>query len=189
MTAASIYWPESGRLEAWGAFPDSPSLSRRGTLDGVGGRYEQMADRGELITYPGLVTPVAAFLHFLTCRVNPNLVLAVAADRYRQAEALQALNDAHVPWQVDWRAMGIGPDGSYDIRAFQRAVLERRLFPGSSLLLESAIADSALRLDGNGNPALERGRSRGRIDALASSVLAVGLGERMGGAPPELIVV
>ena len=188
MTAAAIYWPESGRLEAWGAFPDSPSLSRRGVLDGVGNRYEQMADRGELITYPGLVTPVSAFLHFLSCRVNPNLVMGAVADRYRQAEMLQAMQDAAIPWQVEWRPMGVGPSGSADIRAFQKVVLERRLFPGRSLLLESAIADSALRLDGNGNPALERGRSRGRIDALAATVLAVGLGERLGAAP-ELIVV
>ena len=76
--------------------------------------------------------------------------------------------------------MGSGPHGSYDLRSFQRVVLERRLFPGKSLLLESAVADSCVREDGNGNPSLERGRSRGRIDALASSLLAIGLGERMG---------
>ena len=189
MSAAAIYWPETGRLEAYGAFPNEPSLSRRGVLDGVGNRYCQMEERGELRTYPGLVTPVAEFLAELAERADTDTVISAAADRYRRSEAQQALADAGVDWPVHWRAMGSGPDGSYDIRAFQKTILERRLFPGRSLLLESAVADSAIREDGNGNPALERGRSRGRIDALASSVLAVGLGERMGAALPELIVV
>ena len=188
MTAASFFWPETGRLESYGAFPGTPDLSARGVLDGVGNRYRQMEDRGELVTYPGRVTPVAEFLADLFDRVDLDSVAGAAADRYRKAEALQAMDDAGVNLPVEWRPMGSGPHGSYDIRSFQRAVLERCLFPGDSLLLESAVSDSAIREDGNGNPALERGRSRGRIDALASSVLAVGLGERLG-AEPELLVV
>ena len=188
MTAASVYWPETGRLEAWGAFPDVPDLATRGVLDGVGTRYGVMEERGELRTYPGRVTPVAEFMADLAERVDSEMVVAVAADRFRRAEAIQAMEDAGVYWPMEWRAMGSGPDGSYDIRAFQKTILERRLCPGDSLLLESALADSAIREDGNGNPSLERGRSRGRIDALASAVLAVGLGERIG-AQPELIVV
>ena len=35
-----------------------------------------------------------------------------------------------------------------------------------------------LRYDGNGNPALHKGRQKGRIDALSAAVLAVGLGSR-----------
>ena len=147
-----------------------------------------MEERGELRTYPGRVTPVAEFMADLAERVDSENVVAVAADRFRRAEAIQAMEDAGVFWPMEWRAMGSGPDGSYDIRAFQKTILERRLFPGESLLLESALADSAIREDGNGNPSLERGRSRGRIDALASAVLAVGLGERIGAAP-QLIVV
>ena len=188
MTAASIYWPETGRLEAWGAFPDEPNLNQRGVFDGVGQRYCVMEDRGELHTYPGKVTPVANFLAELARRVEGETVMAAAADRYRKAEAEQAMADADVSWPLEWRPMGTGPGGSYDIRQFQTAVLERRLFPGDSLILESAIADSAIREDGNGNPALERGRSRGRIDALASAVLAVGLGERMAAAPQMIVV-
>ena len=42
----------------------------------------------------------------------------------------------------------------------------------------SAITESRLRYDGNGNPALDKGRQKGRIDALSAAVLAVGLGSR-----------
>ena len=188
MTAASLYWPETGRLESYGAFPGTPDLLARGVLDGVGNRYMIMHERGELAIYPGRVTPVADFLTDLFKRVEAETVIGAAADRYRKAEAEQALDDAGVYWPVEWRGMGSGPHGSYDLRSFQRVVLEGRLFPGKSLLLESAVADSCVREDGNGNPSLERGRARGRIDALASSLLAIGLGERMG-AEPELIVV
>ena len=59
MTAGAAYWPEVGRLQVWGAFGNEPGLSARGEADGVGLRYERMAARGELRTWPGRVTPVA----------------------------------------------------------------------------------------------------------------------------------
>ena len=112
------------------------------------------------------------------------------ADRYRQGEAVQALRDGDLSWPVEWRAQGSGRDGSADIRDFQREVLERRVKCRHSLLMEQAIRDSAIRRDANGNPALEKGRQRGRIDALAAAVLAIGAGRReRGDGDGGLIVV
>ena len=71
-----------------------------------------------------------------------------------------------------------GMDGSADVRSFQRKVESGELRPGESLLLASAIAESRLRYDGNGNGALDKGRAKGRIDALSAAVIAVGLGSR-----------
>ena len=62
LTAACAFWPETGRLDCWGAAGDLPNLVARGEADGVADRYQRMADRGELRTYPGRVTPVAEFL-------------------------------------------------------------------------------------------------------------------------------
>ena len=62
MTALAAFWPATGRMEVWGAFPDNPDLMERGRGDAVGNLYEQMAARGELRTYRGRVTPVAEFL-------------------------------------------------------------------------------------------------------------------------------
>ena len=53
MTAIAFYWPESGRLEAYGCFPGTPSLLVRGKADHVDRRYENMHKRGELFIYPG----------------------------------------------------------------------------------------------------------------------------------------
>ena len=62
MTALAAIWPATGRLEAWGAFPDVPDPLARGAADGVGGLYARMVERGEVALYGGRVTPVARFL-------------------------------------------------------------------------------------------------------------------------------
>ena len=178
LTAASAYFPETGRLDMWGGCGDMPNLLTRGESDGVAIRYQRMEERGELRTWPGRVTPVGEFLAWVVEELAGEEVATAAADRYRAAEAQDALDAAGVNWPMEWRAQGSGPSGSEDIRHFQRAVEGGTLRPGECLLLKSAISESVLRYDGNGNPALHRGRQKGRIDALSAAVLAVGLGSR-----------
>ena len=178
LTAAALYWPDVERLEVYGACGDEPSLAARGEADGVGGRYLRMADRGELRTWPGRVTPCAEFLAWIVELMGGATPALAIADRYRQAEAMDALAGAGAVWPVEWRPVGAGPNGGADIRAFQRAVISGELRPGESLLLESAITESIIHFDGNANPGLDKRRQRGRIDALSAAVLAVGAGER-----------
>ena len=178
MTALVAYWPETGRLEAYGAFPAEPGLAERGKNDFVGDRYLTMAQRGEIRTYPGKVTPVGAFLRDMARRLEEQEVIAAVADRYRQKEAEQALAEAGLAWPMEWRATGAGKDGSADIRAFQAEVLEAHLRCAPLLLMESAIAECTIGRDTNGNPRLDKARAKGRIDALQAAVLAVGAGRR-----------
>ena len=49
MSAASAYQPQTGALDAFAVFPELPSLAERGLRDGVGGAYQTMRERGELI--------------------------------------------------------------------------------------------------------------------------------------------
>ena len=116
-----------------------------------------MAERGELRIWPGRVTPVGEFLAWVAEELDGETVELAAADRYRQAEAEDAMDGANLGWAMVWRAQGSGKDGSEDIRAFQRAVEGGTLRPGESLLLRSAIAESMLRYDANQNPALHKG--------------------------------
>ena len=185
MTAAVAYWPETGRLEARGAFPADPGLAARGKADFVGDRYVNMAERGEIRTYPGKVTPVARFLTDFAGSIEGCEVIGCVADRYRDDAAQQALAEAGIEWAMQWRATGAGKDGSADIRAFQAEVLEAHLRTGPSLLMESAIAETVIGRDTNGNPRLDKARSKGRIDALQAAVLAVGLGRRWRLPSPE----
>lgn len=179
MTALAAVWPRSGRLEAWGAFPAVPDLLARGAADGVGSLYGQMHDRGEVATYPGRVTPVSAFLRDCAARLAGERVIAAGADRFRKAEAIQALEAARLNWPMAWRGQGASAvaDGSHDVRALQKRVIGRRFAAAPSLLMASAISESAIDFDALGNPRLDKGRARGRIDALSAAVIAAGLAE------------
>ena len=185
MSAFVAYWPETGRLEARGAFPAEPNLSARGASDGVENRYVQMASRGEIRTYPGKVTPVGRFLRDMAQNLEGHEVIGAVADRYRQTEAEQALGEAGIDWEMEWRATGAGKDGSADIRAFQSEILEAHLRTAPSLLMESAISECVIRRDTNGNPRLDKSRHKGRIDAVQAAVLAAGQGRRWRLPSPE----
>ena len=184
MTAAVAIWPESGRMECYGAFPvtDDFDLAARGRADAVGLRYQTLHETGQLWTYAGrLTTPVVPFLQDVRERLDGQEVVAVGADRFRKSEVLDYLADAGLNWPVVWRGQGASAtaDGSADVRAFQRAVLDRWLRPTRpNLLMVHAIAESMIRRDASGNPALDKSRQAGRIDPLSAAVIACGLAER-----------
>lgn len=180
MTAACCAWPESGRFEAWAAFPDTPDLRARGRADGKGAEfYAEMERRGELRTYPGRVTNVGAFLGEVAADLAGQRVIAVGADRHRKAEALQAFEAAGVRWPIEWRGTGAHAhaDGSHDCRAWQRWVLSGRMKVKQSLVMRAAIAGGVLRFDGAGNPAICKAQQNARIDALSAGVIACGLAD------------
>ena len=156
MTAAVALWPGSGRMEVFGAFPTIPGLEARQRRDGI--RYDMMIKSGELSLHHGRMVRVGVFLQSVYSKLAGERVQVLAADRYRRAETEQALADAGCRSPVVWRGTGASAtaDGSHDVRAFQRLVMERKIFHGDSLMLSSAVAGSKLRYDGAGNPALDK---------------------------------
>ena len=170
-TAACAYWPESGALRTWLAFGDVPSLTERARRDGAD--YLAMQRLSELRIYPGRTVPIRAFCEDVRADLAGVNVRAAVADAYRSAELLDC-----APWPLTIVRSGSGPDGSQAVRAFQSAVLTKRLQLTPNMSLASAIVESTLRRDGNGNPAIDRARSRGRIDVLSAAVLAVGAGAK-----------
>ena len=177
-TSASAWaaiWPETGRVEMKLAFGDRPSLVDRGRADGA--NYVAMARRGELVTYPGRVTPVRSFLADLVIAMAGQHVHGLAADSYKDSESRDFFEGAGIGWPVTFRRVGAGRDGGHDVRALQRLVLTGRLKMIESLAFGSAVAASTLHRDSNGNPALSKSSSRGRIDVLSATVIAAGLAE------------
>ena len=174
-TAAFAVWPATGRCEAWMAFGDVPTLRERGKRDGTD--YVIMEKMGELKTYPGRVTPVKEFLADVAADLAGCRVRKIAADGYKDSEIQDYLDRANLRWPREFRRVGAGKDGGADVRSFQRLVLNGRLKMRKSLALSSAIANSTIRRDGNGNPGLDKSRSRGRIDLLSAAVIAAGLAE------------
>ena len=166
-TAAVAYWPQTGALRSWLAFGDVPDLAARARRDGAD--YGEMARRGELRTYRGRTVPVSEFVLQVEADLDGADVRTAVADGYRCGELLDVC-----PWALEVVRSGTGPSGSASVRAFQRAVLTRTIATVKNYSLANAIAESTLRRDGNGNPALDKARSVGRIDVLSAAVLAVG---------------
>ena len=187
MTALVAAWA-NGRIECYGAFPDSPiSLAKRGHADGCGNLYERARESGELWTYAGRVTPAGEFLKDCAERLRDCRVAVAGFDRYRSAEAIQALEQAQTGWDIESRGTGASAtaDGSHDVRSFQRAVLrgEFRLSRERALILSSAIAESVIDRDARGNPALNKRKGNARIDALSAAVISAGLREKNASQP------
>ncbi|MEM1072980.1 MAG: terminase TerL endonuclease subunit [Pseudomonadota bacterium] len=180
MTAASFYWPETGRLEALGTFPSKPSLLDRGQNDGVSGRYVEMEERGELSTLGDQTVPVAPWLLDVLAHVDGFAIAAIVADRYKQAELGEAIDKAGIRSPVVWRGQGFR-DGGEDCERFRRAAYDGNVKTTPSLLLRSAFADAVCLRDPANNLKLAKARSTGRIDAVAATVLAVAEGARIMG--------
>ncbi len=174
-TSAAAIWPATGRLETWMAFGDKPPLRDRQRRDDA--PYEAMLSRGELRLYPGRSMRLDPFLADVQADLAGCRVAAAAADSYKDGEAMDFLDRASVPWPIQFRRVGAGKDGGRDYRAFQRLVLQERLRMAENLSLVSAIEKSRVRRDGNGNPALDKAKSNGRIDVLSAAVIAAGLAE------------
>ena len=170
-TAAAAYWPASGALRTWLAFGDTPSLRDRAKRDGTD--YPAMQRRGELVTHRGRTVAVKAFVAAVRADLPGVTVRQAVADAYRSGELRDTL-----PWPLTIVRSGSGPDGSTSVRAFQSAVLTGALSLRANLSLASAIKESTLRRDGNGNPAIDQGRARGRIDVLSAAILAIGAGSK-----------
>ena len=177
-SAIACYWPESGRLESFAAFPCEPSLSERGLRDGVGNLYVQCSNRGELVTLGQRATDVAALLAEALNRFGkPSLVVA---DRWREVELRDALDKAGVPpAALILRGMGF-KDGAEDVRNFRRAMADGKVTPLPSLLLRSAMSEARTVSDPAGNSKLSKGSQGGRRlrarDDAAAAVLAVSAG-------------
>ena len=172
-TACAAVWPASGRVECWMAFGDVPPIAERARRDDA--PYQAMVDRGELRLYEGRVVPVAGFLSDVQQDLAGVRVAVAAADSYKDSDAKDFMDRAAVRWPITFRRVGAGKDGGSDVRAFQRLVLNRKLAMRPSLALVTAVSKSTVRRDGNGNPALDRATSRGRIDLLSSAIIAAGL--------------
>lgn len=182
MSAAAAFWPESGRLDALACFPAIPGLAERGLADGVGRLYCDIESRGELIIRGNRVSDVGALLQEVAARWGHPL--AIACDRWREAELRDHLEQAGFPLaRLEVRGMGF-MDGGEDVRAFRGACLGGRVSPVRSLLLTSAMSEARVAIDTAGNAKLAKGseggrRVRARDDAVAAAILAVAAGVRL----------
>jgi phage terminase large subunit-like protein len=182
MSAAVMYWPNTCRMEAFGAFPRNPSLEDRGRNDAVGRRYVEMWERGELVVMGDRVVPAAEFLQEIMARLDGWPVSSFVADRFRQAEFEEALAAAGIRVPVVWRGQGFR-DGGEDCERFRRAAFDGQVNVRPSLLLRSAMSEAVTVSDDVNNRKIAKARSNGRIDPAAAATLAVAEGQRQRNRP------
>ena len=185
-SAVAAYWPETGRLECFAAFPCEPSFAERGLRDGVGNLYVDCAWRGELLSLGQNAVDISALLQAALQRFGrPSMIVA---DRWREAELRDALTAGGVPvTSLELRGQGF-KDGGEDVRIFQRACADGRVTPVTSLLLRSAMSEARTVSDPAGNSKLSKNtqggrRKRARDDAAAAAILAVAAGVRQPAKP------
>ena len=82
-SAASAYWPQSGRLDAFAVFPAMPDLEERGLFDGVGPLYSECARRGELMVMGQRTTDIPALLEAALARIHRMTALGTAHEEAR----------------------------------------------------------------------------------------------------------
>ena len=188
MSAISAYWPESYRLEVVSAFPHIPDLTERGRKDNVGNLYQKMYERGELICVGNRTTDLSELMELALLEWGEPM--AVVADRYRQAELIDALDSVGLTdAPVVLRGQGYRHGGE-DMRRFRRAAIEGKIKTLESLVMRSAIAGAVVVSDAAGNSKLAKAsdtpqrRDGHRDDALAAAILAVAEGIRN---PPEKV--
>lgn len=186
MSAAALYWPDTGRLEALGTFPSVPSLSDRGASDGVSGRYVEMNNRGELSVLGENTVPPGPWLASVLRLADGVEIACIVGDRFRHAEFVEAINTSGINAPFIWRGFG-WKDGSEDLERFRRALFDGQIKTVPSLLLRSAFQDAITLVDPAGNHKLAKSRSLGRIDAVAAVVLAVAEGQRRKAIPESKV--
>lgn len=178
MSAWANFWPTTGRLECYGAFPNSPDLISRGQNDGVSDRYVQMRDRGELSTFGANVVPVDLFMNAMLTKLEGYPIAAICCDRFRQAEFQEAVAKTSIRATPIFRGAG-WRDAGEDTERFRQFVMDHKVKALPSLLLRSAFADAVVLIDPTGAAKPAKGRSLGRIDAAVASLIAIAQGARM----------
>ena len=122
MTGAAAYF-RSGHLDAFAMFPEEPSLAARGLADGVGGLYQQMARRGELVTGGQYEPDIGVFLTEAWERWG--IPQRVVVDTWRLGLIKQTLSQLRYPLsRVLVRRWG-PYDGSADVRSFPHGDADR----------------------------------------------------------------
>ena len=167
MSAVTLYWPQSFRLECHGFFCRTPSLLERGQLDGVGRLYEEAHKDGE-ITYSGI--KIVAINEFLAWIQNAAPGALLIGDKFRSNELEEHLPDYDLEW-TERRTSNLVSQA--DIRQLWRRVAEGKIKTKRSRIMTMGLKGASLHFDTSGNPKLDK-RQRIRVDTAQALIMSYG---------------
>ena len=88
-TAATLFWPESGRLVGLVAVGNEPTLEKRGRADGCGDLYVEFHKAGELLTMGAEVVPMDLFMKRVYEEIGDSTVAGAGCDKHRRNDLLK----------------------------------------------------------------------------------------------------
>lgn len=174
LTAFSLYWPETGRLDVWGFIPGEVLVQKS---------HEDRADYGlwmnqrHIVKMPGKAIDRAWLGAWIASKTNALDLQSIACDRW-------GLNDLETAWGREGIYLPLTPQGtgfkdmSPALQAFEVAVLDGKLKHSGNPLLRWAVANVVVDTDPSGNRKPAKNRSRGRIDPAVAAIQAVSAASR-----------
>jgi phage terminase large subunit-like protein len=174
LSAFSLYWPDTGRLDTW-AFLPSDALATKAAEDRA--PYFDWKTQGHVIEIPGKAIDRAWLVQWIAGQVDGLDLAGIACDRW-------GLNDLQAVLDREGIRLLLLPHGagfkdmSPSVTAFEAAVLDAKLAHGGNPLLRWSVSNVQIDLDPAGNRKPSKQRSRGRIDPAVAALTAVGLASR-----------
>lgn len=180
LCAFALYWPETRRLVAKAVIPEG-LIEEREREDRA--PYGIWAAAGHIALCPGRAIDRSFLAHWLAEQVDGLELITIASDRWMLTQFQQEMDREGVTLPVTPFGQGFR-DVSPALGAFEALVLDARLRTGTNPLLRWAVSNAAIDVDPAGNRKISKLRSRGRIDPLIASIMAVGEHARQP-APPD----
>lgn len=171
LTAASLFWPDSGRLRVWGFIPES-KLAEKEASDHA--PYRQWVTEGLIVPIPGPAIDRVWLAQWLAETVDGLDLQGLACDRWGLNDWLAVLGREGIDLPMEPFGQGFR-DMSPAVSEFERLVLSQGLHHGDNALLKWALSNAVVDHDPAGGRKLAKNRSRGRIDPLVACVMACGL--------------
>ena len=169
-SAAAALWP-SGRIEAWGVAPGTPTLEDQEQEDQVADdSYVELVKSGGLSVSAGLSVPS---VDVLLARIWAWKPLCVVSDPYRSAELHKAVAGR---CRVVERGKG-GSETTSNIQSLRSLLLDTAsgVTEPSRALLAAAFAQTTLKIGNDGITKVTKlDQRRSRDDACAALLLAAG---------------
>ena len=175
-TAAALYWPGTGLLIARAWMPSFPTIETRAKREHIElPLYRKLVTDGDLTVKGNRVVPAETPLNWIFSTYgNP---AAIVTDRYREAEALEAVEKSDCTAPLVVRGTGY-QSADEDTRAFQAYALDGRVKAPVSALMRLALGDTQLARDASGAQKITKKRRYAKNDPVAAAVLAVSHAKR-----------
>ena len=174
-TGATAYFPKTGALLGFAAWPELPELPARAKQHGLSASmlHQALADGSLMLFGRHSVDLIAVLLEARKRWGEPSIV---AYDPWRSADLKEALYKSrtppcqHVQVGMGWRDAGLA------IGHFKRGVRDGSVHSPSSVMLLIAMADIRVIHDGTGNEKFKKSRRNSVDDLAVSGVMAVSEG-------------